>query len=496
MRFIKSTMLAAALLPAMAQAADGRFIVQFKEGHGNGRAVVESMGGQVKLEISGTRAVAAVLPERALQGLKNNPAVEFIEEDAKRYLMGQSTPYGIGMVQADQVWPTGVTGNGRKVCIIDSGLYMAHEDHAATTKSVTGYPAGWNTDKCHHGTHVAGTIAALNNTTGVVGVLPNGVDLHIIKVFGDDCAWTYASGLADAANRCVSAGANVISMSLGGGAKSRTEETAFNNANAAGVLSIAAAGNGGNSQLSYPASYPIVVSVGAVDSAKTIATFSQYNSQVDVSAPGVGVISTVGSKQVNSLTVAGATYSGGYIDGAARTAGVTGALVDGGLCDTVGAWSGKVVLCQRGVIGFVDKVNNAKAGGGIGAVIYNNVSGPFAGTLGTGVTSTIPAISLSLEDGQAIIATGGIGQSATEESSVTDPGSGYEAYDGTSMATPHVAAVAALIWSYKPTWTNLQIRTALEKTAEDRGTAGRDNYYGYGIVRAKAALDYLKATYP
>ncbi|HZH77247.1 MAG TPA: S8 family serine peptidase, partial [Archangium sp.] len=453
------------------------------------------LGGKVKLEISGTRAVAAELPERALQALQNNPAVEFIEEDVKRFPLAQSTPYGVTMVQADQVWATGTTGANRKVCIIDSGFYMGHED--LQTSGVTGYPAGWNTDSCHHGSHVAGTIAALNNTTGVVGVLPNGVNLHIIKVFdGASCGWSYSSTLADAANRCVSAGSNVISMSLGGGTKSRTEETAFQNAYNSGVLSIAAAGNGGNSQMSYPASYPIVVSVGAVDSAKNIATFSQYNSQVEVSAPGVGVLSTVGVKEDNSLTVGGATYSGGYVEGAARTAGVTGALVDGGLCNSVGAWAGKVVLCQRGTISFVDKVNNVKAGGGIAAAIYNNVAGGFAGTLGTGVTSTISAIALSMEDGQAIIAAGGIGQSATQVSQKTEPASGYAYYDGTSMATPHVSAVAALIWSYKTSWTPGQIREALQKTAEDRGAVGRDNYYGFGIVRAKAALDYLKATYP
>jgi subtilisin family serine protease len=491
----KSTMLAAALVPALAQAADGRFIVQFKPGADRARAAVESLGGQVKLEISGTNAVAAVLPERALSALRNNPAVEFIEEDAKRFPMAQSTPYGIGMVQADQVWATGTTGANRKVCIIDSGYYMGHED--LQTSGVTGYPAGWNTDSCHHGSHVAGTIAALNNTTGVVGVLPNGVNLHIIKVFdGANCGWSYSSTLADAANRCVSAGSNVISMSLGGGTKSRTEETAFQNAYNSGVLSIAAAGNGGNSQMSYPASYPIVVSVGAVDSAKTIATFSQYNSQVEVSAPGVGVLSTVGVKEDNTLAVGGVTYSGSYIEGAARTAGVTGALVDGGLCNTVGAWAGKVVLCQRGSISFNDKVVNVKAGGGIAAAIYNNAAGGFAGTLGTGVTSTISAIALSLEDGQAIIAAGGIGQSSKQVSLKTEPASGYAYYDGTSMATPHVSAVAALIWSYKTAWTPGQIREALQKTAEDRGAVGRDNYYGFGIVRAKAALDYLKATYP
>jgi subtilisin family serine protease len=333
----------------------------------------------------------------------------------------------------------------------------------------------------------------VNNSVGVVGVLPNGVNLHIVKVFGDDCAWTYSSTLADAANRCVSAGANVISMSLGGGTKSRTEETAFNNAWSAGLISVAAAGNDGNNRLSYPASYDSVISVGAVDSAKTIATFSQFNAAVDVSAPGVGVQSTVGALDLNTLAVGGTTYTGGYIDGAARNAGVTGSLVNGGLCDTVGAWAGKVVLCQRGSIDFVTKVNNVKSGGGIAAAIYNNVAGGFAGTLGTGVTSTIPAVSLSLEDGNAIIAAGGIGQPATEASTKTEPASGYELYDGTSMATPHVSAVAALVWSYNTTWTNTRVRKALEQTAEDRGTAGRDNYYGYGIVRAKNALDYAIA---
>jgi subtilisin family serine protease len=135
-------------------------------------------------------------------------------------------------------------------------------------------------------------------------------------------------------------------------------------------------------------------------------------------------------------------------------------------------------------------VNNVKSGGGIGAVIYNNVSGGFAGTLGTGVTSTIPAIAISMEDGNAIKAAGGVGQSATEKSFVQDPGSGYEPYDGTSMATPHVSAVAALVWSYNTSWTNARVQKALFNTALDKGAAGRDNYYGYGIVQAKKALDY------
>ena len=465
-----------------------RFVVAFKPGADKAK-VIAAAGGREVLSIHGMNASAVELPAKAVAALQASPAVDYVELDAKREPYSQRIPYGITQTQSDQVWAS-ATGANRKVCIIDSGLYQAHEDHQSG-KTITGYPAGWNTDKCGHGSHVAGTIAAVNNTVGVVGVLPGGVNLHIIKVFGDDCGWSYSSTLADAANRCVSAGANVISMSLGGGMKSRTEETAFNNAWNNGVLSVAAAGNGGNSQLSYPASYPIVMSVGAVDSNKQIATFSQYNSAVDIAAPGVGVESTVGVKEDNNLTVGGVTYSGGYLDGAARSAGVTGALVDGGLCNSVGAWAGKVVLCQRGTISFADKVNNVKLGGGIAAAIYNNVSGGFAGTLNG--TNTIPGITLSMEDGNAIKAAGGIGLSSTVVSNSVSPASGYAFYDGTSMATPHVSAIAALIWSYNTSWTVSRVRNALEKSAQDLGAAGRDNYYGNGLVQAKAALNYAIA---
>ena len=467
-----------------------RVIIQFRDG-ANRKGLVEGVGASIALDLAPQNAAAAHLSARAIDALSKNPAVEYIEEDAPRHPLAQTVPYGIDMVQAPAIWPAGLVSN-RKICIIDSGLYTAHEDHQGSA-TITGYPSGWNTDLCGHGTHVAGTIAAINNNLGVVGVLPYGINLHIVKVFGDDCAWSYSSTLVDALNRCQSAGANVVSMSLGGSMKVKTEETAFANAFSAGVLSIAAAGNDGNNRMSYPASYSSVMSVAAVDSTMTVASFSQFNSAVEIAAPGVGVLSTLPFKDDNSLTVGGVTYAGGWIEFAARSAGVTGTLVNGGLCDSVGAWSGKVVLCERGVISFLDKVNNVKNGGGIAAAIYNNAPGGFAGTLGAGNSSSIPAISLSQEDGQAIIAAGGIGQSATEVSVFTQPASGYGAWDGTSMATPHVSAVAALVWSYNPAWTNQQIRDALTLSALDLGTAGRDNYYGFGLVQAQAALAYAQS---
>jgi serine protease len=279
-------------------------------------------------------------------------------------------------------------------------------------------------------------------------------------------------------------------MSLGGSLSSTTENNAFQDAWNAGVLSIAAAGNDGSTRKSYPASYASVVSVAAVDSSKVVASFSQKNDAVELAAPGVGILSTVPFAAVD-VTVDGAQYLGSNIDGSARV-NATGALVDGGLCKASGSWTGKVVLCQRGDISFADKVNFVKAGGGIAAVIYNNVSGGFAGTLNA--TSTIPAISIAMEDGQYLVASK-LGVSGTVHNA-TGVGSGYEAWDGTSMATPHVSGVAALVWSNFTSKTNADIRSALQQSAEDLGSAGKDNSYGYGLVRAKAAFDLLSGSAP
>ena len=120
-----------------------------------------------------------------------------------------------------------------------------------------------------HGTHVAGTIGAAKNGSGVVGMAP-GVPMHIIKVFNED-GWGYSSDLAVAAEKCAAAGANIINMSLGGGAPNSTEENAFKAFTQKGGLAIAAAGNSGNNVRSYPAGYSSVMMVGANDANDQIA---------------------------------------------------------------------------------------------------------------------------------------------------------------------------------------------------------------------------------
>jgi hypothetical protein len=190
------------------------------------------------------------------------------------------------------------------------------------------------------------------------------------------------------------------------------------------------------------------------------------------------------------LQVDGVKYDANHVE-YAPYGEASGALADGGICDsTNAAWSGKVVLCQRGTVSFYDKVHNVQLSGGTAAVLYNNVSGNFLGTLGDGYSSTIPAISLSMEDGLWLVANK-LGVNGIAHSTITWNTSAYEYYDGTSMATPHVSAVAALLWSWKPSLTNAQIRTAMNSTALDLGTAGRDNYYGNGLVQAYNAWVYL-----
>lgn len=487
--------------------ADERYIVEFRRFAGASRAV-RAAGGQVVRELPQYSAVAARLPSAALQGLSRNPNVSYIEADPRRYPMsssdvtlpsGEVVPYGIQLVQADQLTPgnpTDASAGNRKICIIDSGYYMNHSDLPSSNVTASPDPGTGDpfTDNDGHGTHVAGTIAAIGgNSQGVVGVLPNSrINLHIVKVFGDDGTWAYSSDLISALDKCRQAGSNVVSMSLGGSFKNRFEERAFNDAEAAGVLSVAAAGNDGSTRRSYPASYNSVVSVGALDHNKVVAGFSQKNDQVELAAPGVTVLSTVPYLDTNTLTAGGVTYRGNHIEFSARSVGVSGQLANGGLCTASNSsWSGKVVLCERGTNSFLDKVSAVQTSGGVAAAIYNNEPGNFFGTLGSGNSSSIPAISLSQADGQALVASQ-IGLSSTVVSTFQKPASGYDYFDGTSMATPHVSAVAALVWSHNTAWTNAQIRQALQSTAEDLGPSGRDTSYGFGLVRAKAALAQLQ----
>jgi serine protease len=535
--------------PAASKASvDNRkpFYVRYARGRRDEvRQAVENAGGRVTHPLPSVSSDAVLLPQAAADALSKRAGVELVEPVPEHRLAGQTVPYNIDQYQARDIWDAdrdGIVdanapdGSGVKFCIIDTGLYAAHDDFAGVTMDGHSQITGelWSEDGNGHGTHVAGTANAVHNDIGVVGTMPGGAEFFIVKVFNNAGDWTVESNLADAAIACQDAGANVLSMSLGGG-YSATEDAVFQDLyDNHGILNIAAAGNDGNEVASYPASYDSVISVAAIDSAEAVAAFSQYpptsydpdsppaNTEWDVvefSGGGVNVLSTWpgspyfddGSVPLYQVTVNGTTYQGTHIEGAGL-GDVTGQLVDGGLCDSVGSWSGAVVICERGSISFADKVNNVRDGGGVGAIIFNNEAGDLLATCGGNCTTPlIPAIAITQADGQDLVATA-LGDSADliadDGSSCTDCTGGYFAISGTSMATPGVAAAAALTWDAcgGPTGlTNKQIRQLLRDSAKDlTGThpangfvygSGWDQATGWGLVQLNDARELGNTLY-
>ncbi|WP_206485341.1 S8 family serine peptidase [Thalassotalea sp. G2M2-11] len=499
-----------------AQAADDRYIIQVDNSNkGVVKALAKKLGADLKVD--GNGFIAASFAGKSLsevKGLLNNPHIKVIEEDQRRVPLSvysddagdpmaqQVTPYAVYQSQANQVMFNDAAG--MKVCVIDSGLDSSNSDFVWS--NITGDndsgTGNWNEHGGPHGTHVAGTIGAADNNVGVVGMAP-GVDMHIIKVFNES-GWGYSSDLAYAAEKCSTAGANIISMSLGGGGANSTEENAFNAFTEAGGLVVAAAGNDGNDVRSYPAGYSSVMMVGANDSNNNIADFSQYPSCmittgrgksrdtindetvcVEVTAGGVDTLSTypAGMATSASLTADDQYFASAAMENSGTATGNTYFMGTAEAIDS--AANGMVCVIDRGNISFHDKVQNCENSGGVAAVIINNESGMLYGTLGDTNATTIPAVGAALEDRTALL--------AASTMDINIGASDYGFMSGTSMATPAVSGIAALVWSNHNSCTGTDIRNALKATAEDAGAAGKDAYFGYGIVKAAAADAYLTA---
>ncbi|WDD98966.1 S8 family serine peptidase [Thalassomonas actiniarum] len=507
------------------QAADERYIINVDNNNKAAvKALAKKLGGEIKVDADGfisatfkgkslnsvKKMMSNPVEALAAKGLKatsdiNNAVFNAIEIDHPRYLMAtydddagdpraqQITPYSIKQSQADQV--TFNANAGMKVCVVDSGLDQHHQDF--NWNNITGDndsgTGNWN-DGGSHGTHVAGTIGALDNNIGVVGMAP-GVDMHIIKVFRDtDGKWGYSSDLAHAAQKCTDAGANIISMSLGGGGANATEENAFDAFTAAGGLVVAAAGNDGDNTRSYPAGYESVMMIGGNSKDNGRYESSQFPSCqatrddcVEVTAGGLDVLSTypMDTPTLAEINIGGQTYAASIASDSNTPPGTfSGNTYYMGTAESTDAGAnGNICVIDRGNISFHDKVQNCENSGGTGAIIINNEAGTLGATLGENNSLTIPTVTALLADKAALTAGGFM--------SVDVTATGYNTISGTSMATPGVSGVAALVWSNHTQCTGTQIREVLKATAEDLGDAGHDVYYGYGVVKAKAASDYI-----
>ncbi len=223
----------------------------------------------------------------------------------------QTIPWGVRRVDAPEAWPKS-RGQGVKVCVIDTGIDYRHPDLKANVKG------GWNVldksadfaDDNGHGTHVAGTIAALDNAIGVVGVAPE-AELYGVKVLASDGSGTFDDVIAGM-QWAVQHRMQVVSMSLAADQGLESLRLAVAAMAKAGIVLVAAAGNSG-SDVEYPAAYPGAIAVAAMDSSNHAAYFSSRGPQVAFIAPGVDVESTYlggGYQRLDGTSMAAPHVSG------------------------------------------------------------------------------------------------------------------------------------------------------------------------------------------
>lgn len=288
-------------------AIDGRIsvIIGFKKRPGRTDIdMIVGHRGEIKYVYNLINAIAVTIPEKAIEAIKRNPNVEYVEIDErvvafqKMVTLQQTIPWGISKINAPAVQAGGNKGIGIKISVIDTGIDYNHPDLSGNYKG--GYNFVYNNpdakDDNGHGTHVAGIIGAIDNNIGVVGVAPESY-LYSVKVL-DSLGGGYISDVVAGIQWSVDNKIQIINMSLGTSVVSKAMGKACDNAYNRGLLLVAAAGNNGNvagtgNNIDYPARYNSVIAVVAVDTNNTRPLWSSTGRNAELAAPGVNIYSTL-----------------------------------------------------------------------------------------------------------------------------------------------------------------------------------------------------------
>ncbi len=203
----------------------------------------------------------------------------------------ENTPWGITRINLAGV---DRTGRGVKVGVLDTGVDSGHPDIGRNVKGGMNTISGTASarDDNGHGTHVSGTIAALRNGVGVVGVAPD-ASVYSVKVL-DSRGSGKLSNLVQGMEWCVSQQIKVVNLSLSASKENQTFREVVVAARRAGITMVCAAGNSGPSpnSVGYPARYIETIAVAAIDDRDSVPNFSSRGREIAVSAPGVDVLST------------------------------------------------------------------------------------------------------------------------------------------------------------------------------------------------------------
>ena len=332
----------------MAAPPSGGYIVVFHDHIDNPAAAANEISRQVGGNVGfiyqhALKGFSITVPPQAVAAMERNPKVKYVATDDLRYISAQIPPTGIQRIFADIDIDIDSNDDYRvdvDVAVLDTGIDFEHPDLNVVggVNCATGGP--FNTtcgsggdDDHYHGTHVAGTIAALHNDIGVIGVAP-GARLWSVKVLNSRgsgySSWIVAGIDWIAANGNI----EVANMSLGGPGFNQAEYDAIQGAVEAGVAFVVAAGNNGDDAINYsPAAFDNVLTVSALadfdgapgghgsytcrpDQDDTLADFSNWGSAVDIAAPGVCILSTYPLEQGEYGTISGTSMASPHVAGA------------------------------------------------------------------------------------------------------------------------------------------------------------------------------------
>jgi aqualysin 1 len=263
---------------------------------------------------------SATIADARLGDVRTDSRVRYLERDRTMAASAQTLPWGIDKIDADISSTLAGNGSGAvsnvNAYIIDTGIDAAHPDLNVVRH--VNFAGGPNKDCNGHGTHVAGTVAAEDNTSDVVGVAPS-APLTGVKVLG--CGGTGSTSGVIKGVDWVTANAvkpAVANMSLGGGASKALDDAVTRSA-ASGVFYSVAAGNDGadacNDSPARAGTNNGIATVAATDSNDREASWSNYGSCVDIWAPGVGILST--RKGGGTTTMSGTSMASPHAAGGA-----------------------------------------------------------------------------------------------------------------------------------------------------------------------------------
>ncbi|MFI7698402.1 S8 family serine peptidase [Nonomuraea sp. NPDC049480] len=338
-------------LPVTAAAPDGTYIVQLNPSMRAPRGAAQDQVSQHGGELVGVyehafKGYTARLSAAAAEQLKKNPNVLSVEPDAEVTAFPQTTPTGVRRIFGPDNPNLDIDGADDvrvdvDVAVVDTGVDQTHPDLnvVARANCLTGACLNNSgTDDNGHGSHVAGTVGALDNAIGPVGVAP-GARILGVKVLNAAGSGTL-SGIAAGINWVVQRASTieVINLSLGcNGCSSSAISTAITNATNAGIVVVVAAGNSHvNTSTFFPANHPDVVTVSALtdndglpggaggstlscrsesDQDDTSAFYSNFGATVEITAPGTCIYSTWRNGGYN--TISGTSMAAPHVAGAA-----------------------------------------------------------------------------------------------------------------------------------------------------------------------------------